>query len=123
MDRFGSLVRKLATWLRATGAWLVGRRARPPRRELTAGIRLAGARRAANEGRLAEAWALYRTLPAAPGLHPEIYDVACALEAAGSTEEAAELFHRIVQADDAFRDVAHRLVRAGKDAEQPAQDT
>ncbi|HJR70319.1 MAG TPA: serine/threonine-protein kinase [Gammaproteobacteria bacterium] len=112
----------IATWLLVTGAWLLWRRAHRPRRQLTAANRLASARRAADEGRLAEAWALYRTLPTAPGLHPEIYDVACALESAGSAEEAAELFHRVVQADGAFRDVAHRLVRAGKSAEQPAED-
>ncbi len=111
----------IATWLLVTGAWLVARRPRRPRPELAEANRLAGARRAANDGRLAEAWALYRTLPAAPALHPEIYDVACALESAGSAEEAGELFHRILQADGAFRDVAHRLVRTAKSA--GVQDT
>jgi serine/threonine-protein kinase len=113
----------VAAWLLATGAWLVVRQLRRPRRDLPEANRLAGARRAANRGRLAEAWALYRTMPAVRGLHPEIYDLACALEAAGSGEEASELFHRIAQVDGAFRDVAHRLVRAGKGAEQPAEDT
>ena len=112
----------LAIWLLATGAWLVRRQARQPRGELTGEKRLAGARRAANQGRLAEAGAPYRTLPAAPGLHPEIYDVACALEAAGSAEEAAELFHRVAQADGAFRDVAHRLVRTVRNAERPTEE-
>jgi len=113
----------IAVGLLATGAWLAGRRARRTKPELMEASRLADARRAANQGRLAEAWALYRTLPAAPALHPEIYDVACALEAAGSAEEAAELFHRIAQADGAFRDVARRLVRAAKSADDPDDRT
>jgi len=69
------------------------------------------ARRAADGGRLKEAWALYRQLPPTPALFPEIYDLACALAAHGSPDEAADLFHRIAQVDGGFRDVAHRLVR------------
>jgi serine/threonine-protein kinase len=45
-------------------------------------------------------------------LHPEIYDVACALFAHGLAPQAAELYHRIAEVDGEFRDVAHRLVRA-----------
>jgi hypothetical protein len=73
---------------------------------------LAKARRAADAGQLHDAWALYRELPASPALFPEIYDLACALAAQGARDEAADLFHRIAQADGDFRDVAQRLVRA-----------
>ena len=73
---------------------------------------LARARRAADDGRLKEAWALYRQLPSSAALFPEIYDLACALGAHGSPDEAADLFHRIAQVDGEFRDVAQRLVRA-----------
>jgi hypothetical protein len=73
---------------------------------------LAKARRAADEGQLAQAWALYRELPTSPALFPEIYDLACALAAQGAPDEAADLFHRIAQMDGGFRDVAQRLVRA-----------
>src|SRR5688572_31878111 len=74
--------------------------------------KLASARRAADDGRLKEAWALYRQLPPTPALFPEIYDLACALAASKAPDEAADLFHRIAQTDTSFRDVAQRLVRA-----------
>jgi len=70
------------------------------------------ARRATDGGRLKEAWALYRQLPASLPLLPEIYDLARALAAHGGLDEAADLFHRIAQVDGEFRDVAQRLVRA-----------
>jgi serine/threonine protein kinase len=73
---------------------------------------LASARRAADGGRLKEAWALYRQLPPTPALFPELYDLAAVLAAHDAPDEAADLFHRIAQADGDFRDVAHRLVRA-----------
>ena len=81
---------------------------------------LASARRAADDGRLKEAWALYRQLPPTPALFPELYDLACALAANGSPDEGADLFHRIAQLDGGFRDVVQRLVRA--DHVQPAED-
>ena len=64
---------------------------------------LARARQATDGGRLKEAWALYRQLPASPALFPEIYDLACALAAHGSPDEAGDLFHRIAQVDGEFR--------------------
>ena len=73
---------------------------------------LAAARSAVDGGRLKEAWALYRQLPASPAMFPELYDLACALSSHGAPDEAADLFHRIAEIDGEFRDVVHRLVRA-----------
>ena len=111
----------LAVWLPVTGpaAWLlvsssllvVRREKAPARTAASDSDSLSVARRAADGGRLKEAWALYRQLPPTPALFPEIYDLACALAAHGSPDEAADLFHRIAQVDGGFRDVAHRLVR------------
>jgi serine/threonine protein kinase len=81
---------------------------------------LASARRAADDGRLQESWALYRQLPPTPALFPEIYDLACALAASDAPDEAADLFHCIAQTDTGFRDVAQRLVRANH--VPPAED-
>jgi serine/threonine-protein kinase len=102
-----------AAWLLVTGALLAVRRSRPralPRPDDVDA--LARARRAADDGRLKDAWALYRQLPASGALAPELYDLACALGTHGAPDEAADLFHRIAQVDGEFRDVAHRLVRA-----------
>jgi len=111
----------LAIWLPVTGptAWalvtaalLVVRREKIPARSAPADSdSLSSARRAADGGRLREAWALYRQLAPTPALFPEIYDLACALVANGSPDEGADLFHCIAQVDNGFRDVAHRLVR------------
>jgi len=107
MDWLRSLARKLVDAARQ------GVRAKPqPRAAASDGEALASARRAADGGRLKEAWALYRQLPSTPALFPEIYDLASALAANGSADEAADLFHRIAEIDGDFRDVAHRLVRA-----------
>jgi serine/threonine-protein kinase len=101
-----------AAWLLVSGALLIVRREKAPARAApTDSDSLSMARRAADGGRLKEAWALYRQLPPTPALFPEIYDLACALAAHGSPDEAADLFHRIAEVDGAFRDVAHRLVR------------
>jgi serine/threonine-protein kinase len=112
------------TWLLVTGGLLIVRRELTPSAEaLTDTDKLARARRAANNGALREAWSYYRQLPTTDGLLPEIYDVATALEARGATDEAADLYHRIVEADSEFRDVAHRLVRRadGHDDDQRAR--
>ena len=101
-----------AAWVLVTAALLVVRRGQGPARAAPSDSdSLSTARRAADGGRLKEAWALYRQLPPTPALFPEIYDLACALAAHGSPDEAADLFHRIAQVDGGFRDVAHRLVR------------
>jgi serine/threonine-protein kinase len=101
-----------AAWLLFSGALLIVRREKAPTRAVPSDSdSLAMARRAADGGRLKEAWALYRQLPPTPALFPEIYDLASALAAHGSPDEAADLFHRIAEIDGAFRDVAHRLVR------------
>jgi hypothetical protein len=99
-------------WLLVTAALLVMRREKAPTRAAASDSdSLSSARRAADGGRLKEAWALYRQLAPTPALFPEIYDLACALAAHGSPDEAADLFHRIALVDGGFRDVAHRLVR------------
>jgi serine/threonine-protein kinase len=101
------------TWLIVTSVLLMVHRApAQPRALTTHNDVLAAARRAADGGRLKEAWALYRQLPPTTALFPEIYDLACALSAHGAPDEAADLFHRIAEVDGGFRDVAHRLVRA-----------
>ena len=115
MDRFRSLAQQVlaAAWSLVTDVVLVMRRRRPPTSpEVSDNDKLARARRSTDGGRLDEAWALYRQLPQAAQLHPELYDLACALSAKGSHDEAAELFHRIAEVDGQFRDVAHRLVRS-----------
>jgi serine/threonine-protein kinase len=81
---------------------------------------LARARRAADHGALEQAWASYRELPATHALLPELYDLAMALEARGARDEAADLYHRILELDSEFRDVAHRLVR-GADGHDDAE--
>jgi eukaryotic-like serine/threonine-protein kinase len=107
MDRLRSLARKLVE------AASPGLRAKPSAHPAApANEALASARRAADAGRLKEAWALYRQLPPTPALFPEIYDLAAVLAAHGAPDEAADLFHRIAQIDGDFRDVTHRLVRA-----------
>ncbi len=66
MDRFRSLAQQVlaAAWSLVTGVVLVMRRRRPPTSsEILDNEQLARARRAADDGRLKEAWALYRQLP------------------------------------------------------------
>jgi serine/threonine protein kinase len=109
MDRFRSLARTL---IEVATLLLPRVSRRPVRGQSSDPDALALARRAADDGRLDEAWALYRALPWSAALLPEIYDLACALGAHGSVDEAADLFHRIAQLDGEFRDVAQRLVRA-----------
>ncbi len=75
---------------------------------------LVAARKAAADGRLEHAWVLYRQVSPASSLLPELYDLACALDASGEERQAADLFHRIAQVDGGFRDVARRLVRCGQ---------
>ena len=106
-------IRGRPAWWLLTLTVLVVRRPKPSAQTSPAGgDTLANARRAADGGRLKEAWALYRQLPSTPAVFPEIYDLACALAANGAPDEAADPFHRIAQVDNGFRDVATRLVRA-----------
>jgi serine/threonine-protein kinase len=126
MDRFRSLAQQVlaAAWSLVTSVFLVVQRRRPQTPlEASDDDNLAEARRAVDGGLLDQAWAIYRQLPQRAALHPEIYDLACALGAKGSQDEAAELFHRIAEVDTQFRDVAHRLVRAehSPTAEQQAE--
>jgi serine/threonine-protein kinase len=110
-----------AVWLLVTATVLVARRAKPRARSApTADGGLSMARRAVDGGKLREAWALYRQLPPTPALFPEMYDLASALAVNGAPDEAGDLFYRIAQVDNGFRDVAHRLVRA--DHAPPAED-
>jgi hypothetical protein len=100
-------------WLLASAALVIARRPNPRPLAASSGHdALGAARRAADGGRLKEAWSLYHELPPTPALFPEIYDLACALTASGAKDEAADLFHRIAEVDNGFRDVARRLVRA-----------
>ncbi|HVS24011.1 MAG TPA: protein kinase [Gammaproteobacteria bacterium] len=73
---------------------------------------LVDARRAAASGELVEAWSKYRQISPTSALLPELYELACGLDASGEDGCAADLFHRIAQFDGRFRDVAHRLVRS-----------
>jgi serine/threonine-protein kinase len=99
-----------AAWLAGTGALVAWRSYGRPRDSVHE-TDLAAARRAVADGNLAQAWSFYRQVSPASTLVPELYDLACALEAAGKEREAADLFHRIAQIDGRFRDVAKRLVR------------
>jgi hypothetical protein len=110
-----------AAWLLVTSALLVlGRSTNHVHTRSSDTDTLARARRATDDGRIKEAWALYRQLPSSPSLFPEIYDLACALAAQGAPDEAADLFHRVAQVDGEFRDVAQRLVRANH---APSEDS
>jgi hypothetical protein len=104
-------------WLLASAVAFFLRRA-TPQKAATAPVAdgLARARRAADGGRLLEAWSLYRDLVPTTALLPEIYDLACALATHEAVDEAADLFHRVAQVDGGFRDVAHRLVRVNHPA-------
>jgi hypothetical protein len=73
---------------------------------------LVNARRAVASGELVEAWTRYRQISATTALLPELYDLACELDAGGKDQHAGELFHRIALVDGRFRDVAKRLVRS-----------
>jgi serine/threonine protein kinase len=111
MDQVGKLAGKFFALVRSAFEFL--RRPESEARVHTSdGDLLERARRAADGGRLKEAWALYRQLPARSALLPELYDLACALATHGGLDEAADLFHRIAEVDNEFRDVAQRLVRA-----------
>jgi len=113
MDRMRNLARKLlqATTLATSVLSLRRRKSQQAARSAEPDL-LERARRAADGGRLKEAWALYRQLPSSPALFPEVYDLARALASHGAADEAADLFHRIAQIDGEFRDVAQRLVHA-----------
>jgi len=124
------LFNTLDVWLPATGptAWillagslLVMRRqaAFAVIQSATAPEPLVAARRAAADGRLYEAWALYRQLSASSALLSELYDLACALDDQDARDAAADLYHRVAQVDGRFRDVAARLVRASHPNDVP----
>ena len=117
------LFNTLDVWLPATGptAWILlagsvlamrHQPAFPATPDTPAPEPLVAARRAAADGRLYEAWALYRQISASSALLPELYDLACALDDQEAREAAADLYHRVAQVDGRFRNVAARLVRA-----------
>ncbi len=92
MDRFRKLARKLFEALAlVTSAFrsLRGKQSRATTHSTDSDL-LERARRAVDGGRLKEAWALYRLLPAGIALLPEIYDLACALATHGAPDEAAD---------------------------------
>jgi serine/threonine-protein kinase len=110
-----------AGWVLLTGSVLALRRS--ARTSLVAGdASIVEARRAAADGRLAEAWAQYRQISPSAALLPELYELACALDADGCTAHAAELFQRIAQIDGRFRDVAKRLVQCSHVPVEPVPD-
>ncbi len=69
------------------------------------------ARRAAAAGELKRAWSSYRQVSPTPGLLPELYELASALDAAAHSDEATDLYHRIAQVDSRFREVSRLLVQ------------
>jgi hypothetical protein len=100
-------------WLLIVGAVLAARvpefvRAGPVEGDL------AGARRAAATGDIAEAWSRYRQITPTPALLPELYSLACELDSGGHDRHAADLYHRIAQVNGQYRDVARRLVRCAQ---------
>jgi hypothetical protein len=101
-------------WLALTNLLIAVRRpvspAMQPASSAVAEADIVRARSAASGGQAREAWSLYRSIPAAPELLPELYELGCTLQARGAEDEAAELFHRIAETDSGFRDVARRLV-------------
>jgi serine/threonine-protein kinase len=93
-----------------------------PRNVAAGGETLADARELTAQGALEQSWAVYRKLPMRQDLLAEIYELADALGRRGEDRLAADLFHRIAQADATFRDVTRRLVAAAARPEKPPPD-
>ena len=107
-------------WLAIVGGVLAVRAPRTARRRPDQD--LLDARRAAASGELVEAWSRYRQISPTSALLPELYELACGLDASGDDGCAADLFHRIAQFDGRFRDVAQRLVRSTQPQAPPTLD-
>jgi serine/threonine-protein kinase len=65
-------------------------------------------------GDLIEAWHAYRDLPPTPVLLPELYELGEALAIEGYPELAADTYLRVALVDPDYRDVAFKLVNAGR---------
>jgi serine/threonine-protein kinase len=74
------------------------------------------------EGRLEEAWTVYRAVPPTRELFEELYELGHQLDLAGFAELAADAFHRIALVDVKYKDVAARLVRATRWHAENAND-
>lgn len=71
---------------------------------------LVDARRLFALGDFTEAWSIYRELALSSDLLSETYELGCGLAERGENHLAADVFHRIAQADAGYKDVASRLV-------------
>ncbi len=114
-----------AAWLAITGSLIALRRPVLASSEEETGESseaLIEARRAAADGRYADAWLRYRQLSANPRLLPELYELASELAEQGARREATDLYHRIAQVDGRFRDVAKRLVEASQPENHTTED-
>jgi serine/threonine-protein kinase len=65
-------------------------------------------------GDLIEAWHAYRELPPTRSLLPELYELGNSLAEEGYPELAADTYLRLALVDPEYRDVASRLVTAGR---------
>ena len=84
---------------------------------------LADARRLFALGDFAEAWSIYRELAMRNDLLSETYELGCGLAERGENRLAADVFHRVAQADAGYKDVASRLVDScAIGAEKTAED-
>ncbi len=82
---------------------------------------LVDARRLFAHGEFTEAWSIYRELAMGNDLLGETYELGCALAERGEDRHAADVFHRIAQADAGYKDVARRLVDACAIGEEPTE--
>jgi serine/threonine-protein kinase len=81
---------------------------------------LVDARRLFALGDFAEAWSIYRALAMSNDLLSETYELGCGLAERGENRLAADVFHRIAQADAGYKDVASRLVASCAIGEEKA---
>ncbi len=73
-------------------------------------------------GDFVEAWSIYRELAMSNDLLSETYELGCGLAERGENRLAADVFHRVAQADACYKDVASRLVASCAIGEQKATE-
>jgi len=84
---------------------------------------LVDARRLFARGDFADAWSIYRELPMRNDLLSETYELGCGLAERSDNRLAADVFHRVAQADAGYKEVAKRLVAScAIDEEKTAED-
>ena len=84
---------------------------------------LVDARRLFARGDFADAWSIYRELPMSNDLLSETYELGCGLAERNENRLAADVFHRVAQADAGYKDVASRLVAScGMEEEKAEED-